>query len=384
MTARVLGRCVQGDARQVPVAGEWAHTEYAHALPGMQLRTLPPHLWEAICKDWRSHQVIMDRVQRISPEKSGVRGRFAESWQRHAPMYQKALAACLLLGAIFWAGSKTSSGGNWLTERRFEWRQALRQRAISESTDNFQAGLNQWKGAADWSKTWSVSKEGFVRPGKMALYAPSTKLADYRLEFLAQVEQKSVAWAFRAEDPQNYYAVKFTITEPGPRPLAAVVRYPVIDGKRGKPVQTPVPLIVQNDVAYRMQLDVKGHEFRASIDGQVVDTWSDDRLSQGGVGFFADAGERARLYWVKLSHNTDLLGRICAALSSDDTAVSVILPLEPASFAYLRRAGMSSGSEPTIRLLPFAAPPAARKEHGHPSTTNSATSRTYRGRHQDV
>ena len=41
----------------------------------------------------------------------------------------------------------------------------------------------------------------------------------------------------------------------------------------------------------------------------------DDRLRAGGVGFFSEAGEHARLYWVKVSNNTDWLGRLCGMLS---------------------------------------------------------------------
>jgi hypothetical protein len=39
------------------------------------------------------------------------------------------------------------------------------------------------------------------------------------------------------------------------------------------------------------------------------------RWLRGGVGFFADAGEQARLYWIKVSKNEDWLGRVCAFLS---------------------------------------------------------------------
>jgi hypothetical protein len=46
-----------------------------------------------------------------------------------------------------------------------------------------------------------------------------------------------------------------------------------------------------------------------------VDRWTDDTLESGGVGFFSEPGERARLYWMKLAANDDLLGRICAYLS---------------------------------------------------------------------
>jgi hypothetical protein len=52
-------------------------------------------------------------------------------------------------------------------------------------------------------------------------------------------------------------------------------------------------------------LDVKGSRFRAFVENQEVDSWNDDRLRNGGVGFFSETGEHARLYWVKVSKNTD-------------------------------------------------------------------------------
>ena len=64
-----------------------------------------------------------------------------------------------------------------------------------------------------------------------------------------------------------------------------------------------------------MAVDVQGNRFTASIDGERIDPGRDDTPAQGGVGFFSEPGENARLYWMKLSRNQDLLGRFCAYLS---------------------------------------------------------------------
>jgi hypothetical protein len=48
-----------------------------------------------------------------------------------------------------------------------------------------------------------------------------------------------------------------------------------------------------------------------------VDSWTDDSLRVGGVGFFSDAGESAHLYWMKITKNQDWLGRVCAYLSGN-------------------------------------------------------------------
>jgi hypothetical protein len=47
---------------------------------------------------------------------------------------------------------------------------------------------------------------------------------------------------------------------------------------------------------------VKGKEFAVFLEGQAVDKWSDDRLPIGGVGFGSTADDRARLYWMRLTH----------------------------------------------------------------------------------
>jgi hypothetical protein len=70
--------------------------------------------------------------------------------------------------------------------------------------------------------------------------------------------------------------------------------------------------MVHNNRPMQVDVDVQGNKLVTSIDGQLVDTWIDDTLAAGGIGFFSEAGERARLYWMTISKNEDFLGRICA------------------------------------------------------------------------
>ena len=44
---------------------------------------------------------------------------------------------------------------------------------------------------------------------------------------------------------------------------------------------------------------IAGNWFPLSIDGQLVETWTDTRLSSGGVGFMGAPEDRARIYWVR-------------------------------------------------------------------------------------
>lgn len=190
--------------------------------------------------------------------------------------------------------------------------QQIERRAAIELTEDFRDDMSQWTGSGEWAQSWRVSKAGYVRPGRLALYEPSMQMRDYRVEFLAQIEQRAVGFAFRAKDQENYYAAKITVAKSGPLPVLSLVRYPVVGGRVGPKVEVPIRLMLHNNTPYRVQFMVKGKDFSTSIEGQLVDFWTDDRLQVGGFGFFGDAGESARVYWMRLSHQDDFIGRVCA------------------------------------------------------------------------
>jgi hypothetical protein len=196
-------------------------------------------------------------------------------------------------------------------------RSAIESRAASQLTETFHEGMGAWaESKKNAPAGWARSPEGYVRPAAFALFRPSESYRDYRMEFFGQIEQKGLSWAVRAADPKNYYAMKFRVVEPGLRPVVAIEHYPVVNGHKGHRTQVPLPeLMFHNNTPYRVEVAVRGDRIVTSVEGQEVDTWTDDTLSKGGVGFYADAGEKSRLYWVKVAKNEDFLGRICAYIT---------------------------------------------------------------------
>jgi hypothetical protein len=196
-------------------------------------------------------------------------------------------------------------------------RQAIANRASATVTDSFRNGMEAWgTGPKAWAPGWSRHPEGYVQPGQLALFKPSLQYTDYHLEFFGQIDNRSMGWTVRSKDPKNYYAMKFSVVEPGLRPIIAMVHYSVVGGRKSRSVSTPLNVMVHNSKPFQVAVEVKGNRMVTSIDGQEVDTWIDDAIPAGGVGFFADAGEKSRLYWMKVSKNEDFLGRVCAYLSS--------------------------------------------------------------------
>ena len=304
---------------------------------------------------------VFDRREE-APQRVAAKANFAEIFRmpeaqkrkRSSGMWvaAKALAACLMTGSVLWFGmgairignqtpavnrdasltytastpSDTSAGSNPDSPAApaaapsqgviAKLRHTIANRAASTVTDSFSNGMEAWGTAAkSWAPGWSRSADGYVKTGQLALFRPSLGYADYRLEFFGQIESKSIGWAVRARDPKNYYAMEFTVVQPGLRPIIGIEHYPVVDGKRGKATAIPLNVMVHNNTPMQVAVDVRGNKLVTSVDGQEVDTWIDDTLPSGGVGFFSEAGARARLYWMKVSKNEDFLGRVCAYLS---------------------------------------------------------------------
>jgi hypothetical protein len=281
--------------------------------------------------------------------------------RRRLPDLVSPLAACFLAGAFLWlaaktlhvatetpalsrdvatamergnAGSSSKTGGaqNGSTPAGAQQQpglmarvhRAIAGRAALQLSESFHEGMAAWSDGHTAPAGWTRSADGYVRPAAFALFRPSLDFHDYRMEFLGQIEQKSMSWAVRAHDSKNYFAMKVHVVEPGLRPMVAIEHYPVVGGRKGRRTETPLPNVMfHNNTPYHVEVAIRGNRVITSIEGQEVDSWTDDMPSKGGVGFFADAGERARIYWMKVSRNEDLLGRICAYITRSESDASI-------------------------------------------------------------
>jgi hypothetical protein len=196
-------------------------------------------------------------------------------------------------------------------------RHVIADRAALKMDENFH-GLDNWDiDAKTKDAGWSRHPDGYMNTGALALFRPTLKFNDYRMEFFGQIETKSIGWTVRATDAKNYHAMKLTVIEAGLRPFVALVQYNVVNGKSGHRTQTPLSVMVHNNTPLQFAVDVRGNRFVTSINGEEVDSFIDTTLTAGGVGFFSEAGERARLYWMKFTRNDDWLGHVCALLAEE-------------------------------------------------------------------
>jgi hypothetical protein len=248
----------------------------------------------------------------------------------HAPRDLKMLvfAIPLLLGLVFHPAlpkvrvkaPATADGIRRTVERSLNAqlvnvKQSMLDRAAVALDEDFRSGLDDWATRGDLDASWSFDATGFVKPGPLALYRPSLGLTDYQLQFLGLIDKNALSWVVRAADFDNYYVVKLVVLKPGPLPTIGLTRYAVIDGKAQGRADTIVPIAARNDMLYRVRLDVNGDDFALVVQGQMADSWSEKRLKHGGIGFFSARGEESRLRWVQVTHQYDMLGRLCAYLA---------------------------------------------------------------------
>jgi hypothetical protein len=160
--------------------------------------------------------------------------------------------------------------------------------------EDFAAGLANWITTnADWRQDIAG-----VRTGSLALLRPSLGMCDYELEFLGKIENQSIGWVFRAANTSTYHAVQIVLDASG---AAHLVRFSVLGGEREHPAIAPLAHVITKSSSCRVRMSVRGCDFQIFVNDKPAGAWSDDRLSEGGIGFFSDGEDSARLYWVKIS-----------------------------------------------------------------------------------
>jgi hypothetical protein len=62
-------------------------------------------------------------------------------------------------------------------------------------------------------------------------------------------------------------------------------------------------------------IQIEEDHFTATVNGVLADAWSDARFRTGGIGFFADKSEAARVRAVHVIDKDDFLGSLCYQVS---------------------------------------------------------------------
>lgn len=240
---------------------------------------------------------------------------FLRSAGKHIVLIAGLLALAAIAGAVVLTPARRPGPG-FTEQLRQRVTARISNRARVDLFEDFSQGLDNWRGPEHGARGWSYDRNGFVRVGGLSLFVPSLQMTDYDLDTLAQIDARGLALAFRAASPRNYEAVKLLLIGSGPLRSFAVQSYAVIRGRPTPPLVKKYPGSFPADTLFRVHLVVRGDAFSLYVQGNLVADWTDSRLASGGVGLFCSPGEQARVAWLRVTHNTDSLGQVCAFLSS--------------------------------------------------------------------
>lgn len=263
--------------------------------------------------DFQKH--LRKVVSSFSPELSLV------SAQEFARKPLVMITALLTLAAF---ASATAWPDAWPKVSKDAWptfkddlRQHVADRAQVDLFDDFRDGLDAWqRDDKPTAGAWAYDQSGFVHPGALSLFRQTRGLTDYDVDALVQIQAKGVGLVFRAASLHSFQVARLIVEGSRTTPTLAVARYAVVAGRPSRAICTRYPERFQADTLYRVHLEVRGDAFSLYIQGHLVDYWTDTELPVGGVGLFSSPGEKARVAWIRVSHNTDSVGKMCAFLSS--------------------------------------------------------------------
>ena len=159
--------------------------------------------------------------------------------------------------------------------------------------EHFDSGWDNWVGGV---ADWKVDVAG-VRTGELALYVPTLELSDYDLEFLARIDTHSVTWVVRAAGSDSHLLCSVAVEDGQLQFSHAVVQGGVAEATAVSATRVPG----RPRATFTVRMRVSGPIFSITIDGKTIDSWVDDRLATGGIGFKGAPDDRARLYWVRVS-----------------------------------------------------------------------------------
>jgi hypothetical protein len=153
-------------------------------------------------------------------------------------------------------------------------------------------------GATGWVSEWASDPRGSALGRQISLYRPSAGLSNYRLEFNGRIQRKSLGWVFRAADTRNYYVGKLQESPAGGRLM--FTRFAVVRGVEGPRTRVTLPVLASVG-AVNIRLDAQRSRFTLYVQNRIADSWQDDQLPAGGVGFLNEREEQGQVASIRLS-----------------------------------------------------------------------------------
>jgi len=194
------------------------------------------------------------------------------------PWYAKLVVVLGLVGGggyYYWATEQVASATT------------VRRQAIQE-VEPLLTTPNEWVQAPATGE--DAAKVGRV----LTLHKTSMDLTNFRVEFVGTVDRRALGWAFRIQDPANYYAAKLRMNPSGSARIS-YIRWKVVNGVAGPQTILPLEMRLPSNDQYTIKLDVRGDEMVTTLQGKVIDRFTDSAFTKGGFAYTNENTERGKV-----------------------------------------------------------------------------------------
>lgn len=162
--------------------------------------------------------------------------------------------------------------------------------AISDADWGDAAWIRRPAGNPDASALSIVDGRGRVSGGNVTIAKAGTDWTDYVVSMDVTPITRAAAVVFRAPDAATGYMWQLHANDD------AIKTHRMTGGAFPTDARRTVPYVIDPGVTYRLGIEVQGQTFQTSINGTVVDTWTDPSATgsrAGTIGFREASGEVA-------------------------------------------------------------------------------------------
>lgn len=180
-----------------------------------------------------------------------------------------------------------SGGGYYWTAIRGAAAEPTRSRVMDEVKP-----LNMMP--TEWVQVNANGEDAFMAGRTLTLHKSSMELTDYRVEFVGVIDHRALGWAMRIQDPGNYYAAKLR-RNPSGQARVSFIRWKVVNGVPGPEAILPLEMRLPSNDQYTVKVDVRGDQIVTTLQGKVIDRWTDDTFTKGGFAYANQNTERGEI-----------------------------------------------------------------------------------------
>jgi len=138
-----------------------------------------------------------------------------------------------------------------------------------------------------WERETSVATSTGASERQLVVYQPKIQSYSERLEFDWKPDNRGVGIVYRAGSHDTYYATRITVVPASTTTALFADRFTVMKGTEGPHARKLIPLIGSTSMI-EIRMEGSGPNFNLYVQGGLAESWSDNRLNGGGIGFYHD------------------------------------------------------------------------------------------------